>query len=111
MDMEKDIPQALYEIALSDEYIKGQVANITSAVMERLMQGRLVTVPYLKHTESMIYIVKCAKRIYNRTEGGQVNKLQRREAARLLSEYIFEKAQENINLKQRHIDDEKRYLL
>ena len=109
--MEKNVPQALYEIALSDEYIKGQVENIISAVIERLTQGRLVTVPYLKHTESMIYIVKCAKRIYNRAEGGQVNKLQRREAARLLSEYIVEKAQENINIKQRHIDDEKRYLL
>lgn len=107
--MEKDIPQKLYEIALSDEYIKGQVENIISAVIDRLMHGGNVTVPYLKHTESMIYIVKCAKRIYNRTEGGQVNKLQRREAARLLSEYIFEKAQENINLKT--IDDEKRYVL
>lgn len=109
--MEKDIPQALYEIALSDEYIKGQVANVISAVIERLIQGEKVSASYLKHTESMIYIVKCAKRIYNRTDGGQVNKLQRREAARLLSEYIFEKAQENINIKQGCIDDEKRYLL
>ena len=99
MDMEKNVPQKLYEIALSDEYIKGQVENITSAVIERLMQGGKVSVSYLKHTESMIYIVKCAKRIYNRTDGGQVNKLQRREAARLLSEYIVEKAKGNINQK------------
>lgn len=95
--MEKDIPQELYEIALSDEYIKGQVENIISAVIDRLMQGGNVSVPYMIHAESMIYIVKCAKRIYNRTDGGQVNKLQRREAARLLSEYIVEKAKENIN--------------
>lgn len=107
--MEKNVPQKLYEIALSDEYIKEQVANVTSAVMERLMHGKNVSVPYLKHTESMIYIVKCAKRIYNRAEGGQVNKLQRREAARLLSEYIVEKAQENIHFKT--IDDEKRNVL
>lgn len=98
--MENDISQKLYEIALSDDYIKGQVENIISAVIERLMQGGNVSVPYMTHAESMIYIVKCAKRIYNRTDGGQVNKLQRREAARLLSEYIVEKAHENINLKQ-----------
>ena len=98
--MEKAIPQKLYEIAFSDEYIKGQVENIISAVIERFMQGGKVSVSYLKHTESMIYIVKCAKRIYNRTDGGQVNKLQRREAARLLSEYIVQIAQDNINLKQ-----------
>ena len=98
--MENDISQKLYEIALSDDYIKGQVENIISAVIERLMQGENVSVPYMTHAESMIYIVKCAKRIYNRTDGGQVNKLQRREAARLLSEYIVEKAHENINLKQ-----------
>ena len=109
--MEKDIPQELYEIALSDEYIKGQVENIISAVIERLMQGKNVSVPYMTHAESIIYIVKCAKRVYNRTDGGQVNKHQRREAARLLSEYIVEKAQENINLKQGCIDDEKRNVL
>ena len=97
--MEKDIPHILYEIALSDEYIKGQVENITSAVTERLMQGKNVSVPYMTHAESIIYIVKCAKRVYNRTDGGQVNKHQRREAARLLSEYIVEKAKENINQK------------
>ena len=109
MDMEKNVPQKLYEIALSDEYIKEQVGNIISAVIERLMQGGNVSVPYMTHAESMIYIVKCAKRIYNRTEGGQVNKLQRREAARLLSEYIVEKAQENSHFKT--IDDEKRNVL
>lgn len=98
--MENDIPQKLYEIALSDEYIKGQVENIIYAVIERLMQRKNVSVPYMTHAESMIYIVKCAKRIYNRTDGGQVNKLQRREAARLLSEYIVQIAQDNINLKQ-----------
>ena len=98
--MEKNIPQALYDIALSDDYIKGQVENIISAVIEILMQGKNVSVPYMTHAESIIYIVKCAKRVYNRTDGGQVNKLQRREAARLLSEYIVEKAHENINLKQ-----------
>ena len=107
--MGNDIPQKLYEIALSDEYIKGQVENIFSAVIERLMQGKNVSVPYMTHAESIIYIVKCAKRVYNRTEGGQVNKLQRREAARLLSEYIVQKAQENINLKT--IEDEKRNVL
>ena len=98
--MEKDIPQKLYEIALNDEYIKGQVENIISAVIERLIQRKNVSVPYMTHAESIIYIVKCAKRIYNRTDGGQVNKLQRREAARLLSEYIVQIAQDNINLKQ-----------
>lgn len=107
--MEKNVPQALYEIALSDEYIKGQVGNIISAVIDRLMQGGNVSVPYMTHAESIIYIVKCAKRIYNRTDGGQVNKLQRREAARLLSEYIVEKAQDNIHFKT--IDDEKRNVL
>lgn len=98
--MGKNVPQALYDIALSDDYIKGQVENIISAVIDRLMQGKNVSVPYMTHAESMIYIVKCAKRIYNRTDGGQVNKLQRREAARLLSEYIVQIAQDNINLKQ-----------
>ena len=98
--MENDISQKLYDIALSDDYIKGQVENIISAVIEILMQGKNVSVPYMTHAESIIYIVKCAKRVYNRTDGGQVNKLQRREAARLLSEYIVEKAHENINLKQ-----------
>ncbi len=107
--MEKDIPQKLYEIALSDEYIKGQVENIISAVIDRLTQGGNISVPYMTHAESMIYIVKCAKRVYNRTEGGQVNKLQRREAARLLSEYIVEKAHDNIHFKT--IDDEKRNVL
>lgn len=98
--MENDISQKLYDIALSDDYIKGQVENIISAVIEILMQGKNVSVPYMTHAESIIYIVKCAKRVYNRTDGGQVNKHQRREAARLLSEYIVEKAHENINLKQ-----------
>lgn len=107
--MAKNVPQALYDIALSDEYIKGQVENIISAVIERLMQGKNVSVPYMTHAESIIYIVKCAKRVYNRADGGQVNKLQRREAARLLSEYIIEKAQDKIHFKT--IDDEKRYVL
>ena len=97
--MGNDISQTLYDIALSDEYIKEQVENVTSSVREKLMRGELVTIGYLKHTESIIYIVKCAKRVYNRTEGGQVNKLQRKETARLLAEYIFMKAQENIHLK------------
>lgn len=97
--MGKDIPKALYEISLRDEYIKTEVEKVIYKVRERMMQGELVTESYIKYTEAIVYIVKCAKRVFNRTDGGQVTKLQRREAARLLSEYIFRKAQENIHLK------------
>ena len=93
-----DVSQKLYNIALNDPYISMQVNTMVEHVRNNIMRGELVTKGYTIHSEPMRYVIKCSKVKIN-NQGGTVHKYERKRAARLLADYIFMKAQENIHLK------------
>lgn len=98
-DME-EISKRLYELALNTPTIRSRVDRIIAMYRERMLNGELVHKGYTQHSDEMRDMIKSAKRIVNTQDKAQVHRSERQEAAKMLTDYIFEEAQKNIKLKQ-----------
>lgn len=96
----EEISNRLYEIVLNTPTLRSKVDKIIAMYRERMMNGELVHKGYTQYSDEMRDIVKSAKRIVNTQDKAQVHRSERQEAAKMLTEYIFEEAQKNIHLKQ-----------
>lgn len=96
----EEISKRLYEIVLNTPTLRSKVDKIIAMYRERMMNGELVHKGYTQYSDEMRDIVKSAKRIVNTQDKAQVHRIERQEAAKMLTDYIFEEAQKNIHLKQ-----------
>lgn len=96
----EEISKRLYEIVLNTPTLRSKVDKIIAMYRERMMNGELVHKGYTQHSDEMRDIIKSAKRIVNTQDKAQVHRIERQEAAKMLTDYIFEEAQKNIHLKQ-----------
>ena len=96
----EEISKRLYEIVLNTPTLRSKVDKIIAMYRERMMNGELVHKGYTQYSEEMRDMIKAAKRIINTRDKDQVHRSERNEAARMVTDFIFEEAQKNIKLKQ-----------
>ena len=96
----EEISKRLYEIVLNTPTLRSKVDKIIAMYRERMMNGELVHKGYTQYSEEMRDMIKAAKRIINTRDKDQVHRSERNEAARMVTDFIFEEAQKNIHLKQ-----------
>ena len=96
----EEISKRLYEIVLNTPTLRSKVDKIIAMYRERMMNGELVHKGYTQHSDEMRDMIKSAKRIINTRDKDQVHRSERNEAARMVTDFIFEEAQKNIKLKQ-----------